>query len=931
MLKTGPSGRSQAVLELSPEFLAQYRLDRSIGAGAMGIVYSAEQRSTGRRVAIKFLAGSRDADAVARFEREGKLLARVSHPAVVRVLDAGAVGEHPYLVTELLTGETLRDRLDSRTRLPPPEVAALAAELLAALAACHDAGIVHRDVKPANVMYDERGAVRLVDLGIGKWLEEAGMTRQGAVLGTPRYMAPEIATGESELGPWTDLYSLGCVLFECAAGTPPYPGQSPVEVMGRHVHSPVPRLADALPEVPAALSAVIEHAMAKDPKERPASAAAMLAELEGATRKRVTGRARGKATGPARPVAARRRISALPAGLALAAGMLLAIATARALRPAREPEAVPTPEAPSASPGTVERRLITSPYALHHGVSEIAASPDGRWVATSVRGLSVRLWDTRDERLVASWTAPEPLHGMEVDPAGRRVVGQLRRWRDAECVVLPVGGPPERVHAGPETASLRLAPGGAVGLLVDGAQARVVPLGTATGGHALITLSARPLAAACTSDGSRVVAVHDGRLEVVDGRTGKSLVSAALGALVSSAEVRLQVAGGDGSAVVSSAGGLEVYRLSDGARLRQLVFPLPVAPRVSPDGSMVALAAPPALMLVEVASGQMRRAVPGLTCAVLAGAPPRAVIGTATGFRIDAAPDHAVRAVHVDPYARLALLDRGGRTMRWDRRAADEREVAGAGGGLTAVAASPDGLRLIAARGSALSTATLVDVDCAAGTARVLPGERRVAAPAADGALFLAAADGHLSFRPASGAERALGALTVPDGALAILTGPSAPQVDPSGATALVRLQRGEIFACDLTTGRIREVDTGRLLLLDNQPHDAPARFLSAGRTLVCETGPGELSLIDVATLKHGRKLRGPALPLTALASSRDERVLAGGYADGTIQLWDLRAWRPLSRHSAGETAVLQLGVDPDDRTLLSIDEDGVLASWSGI
>jgi eukaryotic-like serine/threonine-protein kinase len=260
----------------------RYELGASLGTGGMSTVVAGHDRVLDRPVAIKLLGKYQQPDARARLLREARAAARLHHPNVVAVYDTGEHDGQPFIVMELVRGRTLADELVARGRLDLEEAVGIALGILDGLAVAHTAGIVHRDVKPGNVLLPDAGGVKLSDFGIAKALEDggAGLTATGTVLGTPNYLAPELISGSSA-GPGSDVYSVGCVLFELLTGRPPYTGESAVSIAYAHVHQPVPDVTRERPEVPHDLAAVVATAMAKDPAERYPDAAAMRTALLG--------------------------------------------------------------------------------------------------------------------------------------------------------------------------------------------------------------------------------------------------------------------------------------------------------------------------------------------------------------------------------------------------------------------------------------------------------------------------------------------------------------------------------------------------------------------------------------------------------------------------------------------------------------------------
>jgi len=262
----------------------RYVIDAEIGRGGLGCVYRATHQRLGKAVAIKLLHDrfGQEPSLRARFEREAKALATLDHPNIVLVTDYGIAEDAPYLVMELLEGETLAQRL-TRGPLAPADACALARPLLAALAFAHAHGVVHRDLKPANVFLqrqpDGSERVKLLDFGLAKRTQTAGasdptLTRRGDRLGTPAYMSPEQVGGDA-LDARSDVYSAGVIIFEMLAGQLPFEGEL-AEQMRAHLVEPLPPLPA---KVPLALDALVQRALAKKPAERFANAGDMLAAL----------------------------------------------------------------------------------------------------------------------------------------------------------------------------------------------------------------------------------------------------------------------------------------------------------------------------------------------------------------------------------------------------------------------------------------------------------------------------------------------------------------------------------------------------------------------------------------------------------------------------------------------------------------------------
>jgi len=261
----------------------RYRLEAQIGSGGMSTVYRAFDTTLERQVAVKLMHReiASDSDQLERFRREARSVAQLSHPHIVGVIDAGEEDGRPYIVFEYVEGETLKERIRRMGRLPIDEAIAYAIEIARALGAAHARQIVHRDIKPQNVLVDGEGSAKVTDFGIARSLEEEGLTADGRVLGTTDYVSPEQALGHDVDGQ-SDIYSLGIVLYEMLTGDVPFHGENQVSVAMKHVREDLPDVQAARPEVSARLAAVLDRMTEKDLALRHPDAAAVEADLEDA-------------------------------------------------------------------------------------------------------------------------------------------------------------------------------------------------------------------------------------------------------------------------------------------------------------------------------------------------------------------------------------------------------------------------------------------------------------------------------------------------------------------------------------------------------------------------------------------------------------------------------------------------------------------------
>ncbi|MFL5494994.1 MAG: protein kinase domain-containing protein [Gemmatimonadales bacterium] len=267
---------------LADALAGRYSVERELGRGGMATVYLARDLKHERLVALKVLRPElAQALGAERFLREIRLTAGLQHPHILPLHDSGAVEGALFYVMPYVEGESLRDRLVRERQLPLEDALGISRAVASALAYAHQQGIVHRDIKPENILLTRQGEALVADFGIAKALGPEGerLTETGLAIGTAAYLSPEQASGDSRVDARSDIYALGCVLYEMLVGEPPYTGPTAQAIVSRRFSAPIPSIRHARPEVPAAIDDAVRRALARTPADRPASAAAFAAAL----------------------------------------------------------------------------------------------------------------------------------------------------------------------------------------------------------------------------------------------------------------------------------------------------------------------------------------------------------------------------------------------------------------------------------------------------------------------------------------------------------------------------------------------------------------------------------------------------------------------------------------------------------------------------
>ncbi len=847
--------------------LGPYRVLAVLGRGGMGVVFRAHDPQLDRPVALKAMLPSQAGNPIARerFFREARATAALKHPHVVTVFDVGEDRGAPFLAMELLEGEPLDARLQREGRLPVAEVLRIGRQAAEALAAAHARGLIHRDVKPANLWLEEHGDkrpacppgeeraggplaaagghVKVLDFGLARALGQSGpLTRLGAVVGTPAYMAPEQA-GDGEVDHRCDLFSLGCVLYQMGTGRRPFAGKDVLSTLRAVARTQPPPPRELNPDIPEGLNELILSLLSKDPAGRPASAAAVveaLRRLEGPSSDRPAPAAVGL---PQRRAAKGQRIR-LSVGLVLAgllaAGVALVLrgrhdgpmpavgtgATApspRAGTGAGAREGVIEPEpfhwepgAPLSSAVLVQRpppiRGLASwtllPGASRPGPARVAYRPDGRRFAAVDYGGFVRIWDAEDGRLLRVLIGPPAdTRGIRWSPDGRYLATAHGRavvvWEEATGRLLRTLG-----HA-VAAATLDWSPDGLA--LACGLDDGTLCLWDPGRGE----------------ERGRFHGHTDGVLDVRWSPDGKTLASASMDRCA-----RLWS--------VETGKCLQVL-LSPGSRMSALAW--------SPTGEEIATAGgDQAPRILDAARGEVQ---------------------WAAGGRFQ---DEAIVWL---PDGTLATAGFNGSIHLWKRTQREPlRRLPVGNGWLTTLACSPDGKKLLCG----CQDGAIQEWDAASGVRRrpIAPGD------------------------PPSWVR---------------------PSWSPDGSKIAFH---GEIHGVD-----VWQTDGARpLLALPTGPNVEAVAWSTDGRRLAAAAEDKEVSIWDTTSGQLLRKLPGHAKRVSFVAWSPDGKVLASGSSDQTVRLWAGDSGEPLRTLHGHTNDITGLAWCPDSKRLASCSSDGTVRLW---
>jgi eukaryotic-like serine/threonine-protein kinase len=915
-------------VEAGTELAGRYLLERILGSGGMGDVWQGTDQQLERPVAVKVMR-DRLADP-RRFRREGRIAARLQHPGITVVHDVGAHGGQPFIVMELLHGSDLAAMLSQAPgrRLPVETAVSLIVQAATALQAAHAAHVVHRDLKPANLFCQDNGLLKICDFGVARITDAVdGLTTAGNVIGTAYYMSPEQCAGETQIDGRSDLYSLGCVLYELLTGQPPFTRGQAREIMNQHMNASPASLRTLRPDIPGDLDTIVLTMLAKDPGDRPNDAGSLAAMLQATLR---SGAPVGQSA-PHRITTSARTAPAVDAESTVTTNRPEERRARKDTRAgARQPD---RPLRTSPLPVDEESQLQVAPST--GSWSLLAFDPRGRWLASADGDGTITLWDVASGLPVRSWSAGAHVLAMTAGPGNRLAIGGddgcARTW-DVERTTLGdqfcghVGG----VHAVAfHPSGIRLATGDADGLVrlwEPGSRRPVMARRSAYGALTVLAFDASGgrLAAGGEDDTLGVwdVASPHTAILLAERPYGKEITAIAFGAAG-----QLAIGGADGQVWAWDLGSL----MSRGRPAGQ-----------GHDGGVLALAwdAVEGLWVSVGIDGRLHAGDRGQQPVVAYGHVRAAAVSLATGR--GAVIDDSSGRIHTfrigDPGARqdlpgcdaslngVAFGPSGGSVVTsgidgflyiWDARQQTVRPVGAPAYGISAVAGSAEGRLAAVCREDGMVTVYgIADgaADLTKRWAHQCPEPASAVAFSPDGSRVATAGDAVRVWQTKDGdAEDALpesGHLT------------RALAFDRTGSHLAATRADGAVLVWNATRSVLRHI------LVGHKGVAYAAAFSPLSRHLATAGSDGTVRIWDPDAGEQVLSLNGWECRARVLAFSPADGALALGCADGVVRFREPRNWtqtRAWPGHVHGITAMC---FDVRGERLATAGRDGTVRVW---
>ncbi len=940
-------------MKAGTELAGRYVLEKVLGSGGMGEVWRGTDRQLKRPVAVKVMQ-DRLADP-RRFEREAQIAARLQHPGITVVYDFGTYDGVPYIVMELLVGQNLADMLERAPgrRLPVGTAVSLVVQAARALEAAHADRIIHRDLKPANLFLQDNGGLKICDFGIARIADAPdGLTSGGYVLGTARYMSPE-QCDSAEIDERSDLYSLGCVLYELLTGQPPFPAGGQRAIMNQHMNTPPASPRTLRPDIPRQLSSVVLDMLAKDPGDRPADAGVVAARLEAvlpvytSAAGNAVSHEKSRSPYPAPADDGESTVSREhPQALRVRQDPRVAAKQRDLLAPSPEVRPAPLPAGELDAIRPQRPAVGTSPplstlpspqlqVAPSAGSwSLLAFDPSGRWLATADGDGTITLWDAASGLPVRSWSAEAHVLAMAAGPDNRLAVGGddgcARIW-DVEWATLRgqfrghVGGVQAVAldHSG-----IRLAAGDADGVVRLWDPGSREPVTVERLAHCAVTALAFD-----PSGGQLAAGGEDSKVRVWDVRSpNKAILLAEPPYDEEATAIAFDAAGGQ-LAIGGADGQVRVWDLgSPGHRWQSA--------HQDHDGDVLALAwnaqerhwvSVGSDGCLGVGDGEKRPVIERgyLRAAAVSVASDRgAVIDDGSGrihtFRIGdpgvrqclPGSDTILNGVAFGPSGELVIIGGAdGMLHLWDARRRTLRSVGASGYSISAVAGSPSGRQAAVCREDGrVTVCSIAEGSLTEAWAHQCPEPAPAVIFSPDGSRVAAAADAVRVWRTRDG---------------------SACDALPESAQrsrGIAYDRTGRRLAAAGADGAVRVWDAAANVLLHilagHKGVVHAAAFSPSSGLLATAGADGTIGIWDPDRGRHLLSLTGWECRARVLAFNPADGTLAIGGTDGVVRLREPSSWTQTRAWPAHVHGITAMCFDPGGRRLATVGRDGTARIW---